>query len=146
MILPGQFLRSSHLTGGRRPYIIAIPNQNGGVGKTTTAITVCPSRGPRALVVDVDTYHFGIDPEASRRNAYHALNKLATGLRSVILNLRPNLDLVPASLDVTALSVVVNRDRRLHKHLSVVQASYDYVLIDWPGWAGHSQSTSCKQP
>ena len=121
------------------------------MGRTTTAITVCQVGTAGVLVVDVDIQancncHFRIDPEASRPNAYHALNKLATGLRSVILNLRPNLDLVPASLDVTALSVVVNRDRRLHKHLSVVQASYDYVLIDWPGWAGHSQSTSCKQP
>ena len=86
--------------------IIAIANQKGGVGKTTTAVNVsaCLAKsGRRVLVVDLDsqancTSHFGIDPEVQRQNAYHVLTDSDSELRSVVLNVRTNLDLVPASI------------------------------------------------
>lgn len=124
--------------------IIAIANQKGGVGKTTTAVNLSPflaKSGRRVLAIDLDsqancTAHFGIDPELQRRNAYHALIEPESDLQSFVLNVRPNLDLVPASLDLATLDLqlagVVNRDRRLHKQLRSIQACYNYVLIDCP--------------
>src|SRR5262245_787609 len=115
------------------PYVIAIANQKGGVGKTTTAVnfSACLAKsGRRVLVVDLDsqancTSHFGIDPETQRQNAYHVLVEPDSDLRAII-NVRPNLDLVPASLDLATLDLqlagTVNRDRRLHKYLRAIQA------------------------
>jgi chromosome partitioning protein len=70
--------------------------------RTAVNLSACLAKaGRRVLVVDLDsqancTSHFGIDPEAQRRNAYHALTEAESELRSVVLNVRPNLDLVPA--------------------------------------------------
>ena len=91
------------------------------MGKTTTAVNLsaCLAKAGR-LVVDLDsqancTSHFGIDPEAQRQNAYHALIDPESDLRSVIASVRPNLDVVPASLDLATLDLqlagAVNRDR-----------------------------------
>jgi AAA domain-containing protein len=71
--------------------IIAIANQKGGVGKTTTAVNLsgCQAKsGRRVLVVDLDsqancTSHFGVDPETQRRNAYHVLVEPDSDLRAV---------------------------------------------------------------
>ena len=125
-------------------HILAIANQKGGVGKTTTAVNLsaCLAKmGKRVLVDDADsqancTSHYGVDPELPRPGSYNVLVEAESELRTAILNARPSLDLGPASLDLAALDLqlagTVNRDRRRHQHLRSVQTRYDYVLIDCP--------------
>jgi chromosome partitioning protein len=128
----------------RSPRIIAIANQKGGVGKTTTAInlgTALAAVGQHVLLIDFDpqgnaSTGLGIDHERRRVSSYEVLLDGLPVDQAVLATGIPGLDLIPASLALTGaeLELVASPRREYHLHdaLAALSPSYDYVLIDCP--------------
>jgi chromosome partitioning protein len=126
------------------PRILAVVNQKGGVGKTTTTVNLAAAlaqAGKRVLLVDLDpqgnaTMGSGIDKRAATRTVYHALLGLGelTGIRT--RSERGGYDVVPANRDLAGAEVELvelpARETRLKAALERVAGEYDYILIDCP--------------
>lgn len=122
---------------------IAIINQKGGVGKTTSCCNVgaaIAQSGHRVLLIDLDpqahlTMHLGIEPDADRKSIYDVLTD-GTPIADATIPVRDRLDLVPSHIDLAAAEMelvsVVGREVVLREALSAVSANYDYVVIDCP--------------
>ena len=131
----------------RNARILAIANQKGGVGKTTTAINLGAGLGAlerRVLLVDCDPQGNatrGLGAKAGDPHLYHALSGDVPLRETVRPSGFPNLDLVPTARDLVGVEVEFvgesGWERRLGEMLGPVAADYDTVLVDCPPSLGH---------
>jgi chromosome partitioning protein len=123
--------------------VLAVANQKGGVGKTTTAVNVSAylALGLRVLLVDLDpqanaTSSLGLDPSGVELSTYDVLIGQAPLAEAIISSGRQQLDVAPASRALAGAQVelveMTDRDRRLARALGDVAARYDVVLVDTP--------------
>jgi chromosome partitioning protein len=122
---------------------VAVANQKGGVGKTTTAVNVSAylALGIRVLLVDLDpqanaTSSLGFDPGAVELSTYDALIGAASLAQVVVPSGREQLDLAPSSRALAGAQVELvdapDRDQRLKRALEDVATRYDVVIVDTP--------------
>ena len=138
------------VTEAKPPRVLAIANQKGGVGKTTTAInlgTALAAIGERVLIVDLDpqgnaSTGLGIDRRSRRCSTYDVLIGGA-GLRDAVLETAvPRLHIAPSTLDLSGLELEIGqaRDRAFRLRSAITplnvrkasQLDYSYVLVDCP--------------
>ena len=124
--------------------IIAIANQKGGVGKTTSAVNLAASlgaRGKKVLLIDADpqgntTSGYGIEKRGLAHTTYTVLLGQSSAKEAVIETAFQNVSVLPAGIDLAAaeleLSEMDKRYARLRVALAPVKDAYDYILIDCP--------------
>tara|TARA_B110000046_G_scaffold31861_3_gene33981 strand:+ start:1583 stop:2401 length:819 start_codon:yes stop_codon:yes gene_type:complete len=122
--------------------IIAVANQKGGVGKTTTSINLAASLGvleKKTLIVDADpqanaTSGVGFDPRNVRTSIYECIiNQVEP--KDIILNTKnPNLDIMPAHIDLVGAEIEMinlpNREQMMRMALNKIRDQYDFIIID----------------
>ena len=124
--------------------LMALMNQKGGVGKTTTTVNLAAAfakAGRSTLVVDLDpqahaTLHLGVDPRTLEKSVYDVLMDENADIASIVQQTRPNLAILPAETDLAAvegeLANAPDKQRRLEKALNKLEGRFEFILLDCP--------------